>query len=132
MLIPRKMKESKRLILGLILLFALLGIGYLIYSNFLTLPVKSIEPITGLNLDMSKVTNSQFSSDFAIDFLTKLPYKDLRLPNQANLPIIVNRIGRVDPFAKISFYLLDLKSEAAGETGGESEQTINEAGRVVR
>ena len=101
MLVPKKIKGSKRFILIGIIILALGIIGYLVYTNLLpaghtakTGNKKINQPVTTLKIDLK----------FTDDFLKKAPYTQLRAHSQ--LPVTVVQVGREDPFMQLPFSLL--------------------------
>lgn len=101
MLIPKKLKESKRFILIGIVVLVLGVIGYLVYTNLFTAsPTSSV----GQKKINQPVATSKIDLKFADDFLQKAPYNQLR--SHTELPVTVEQVGRPDPFMQLPFLLL--------------------------
>ncbi|MFA6215882.1 MAG: hypothetical protein WC768_04920 [Patescibacteria group bacterium] len=100
MLVPKKMKSSRKLLLLAITVIVLGVIIYLLYTNFIA---GSIEIVKPLKIEIPVMVISPVNPELKTDFLNKKPYTDLKNPSGVKLPVTASITGRSNPFLPLLF-----------------------------
>jgi hypothetical protein len=104
MLVPKKASKTRQMLLIVIVVIIFGAIIYILYTNFFagSLPTSGESPDTAaLTQSVLALAVSDLEFKLDNDFLTKPPY--INLKPVLTGPIIVDQIGRTNPFDQIIF-----------------------------
>lgn len=102
MLVPKKIKGPKRTIFYVIIVFSFVVVAILLVVTLT--PKKRVKINLGA-VQVDKLEVETLDTSFQVDFLNKPPYT--KLEQHGKLPVEAERTGRLNPFSKIPFYLLE-------------------------